>query len=360
MTTIDSPPATRYSRPAWLAALGDPAPNLRRRLIATGAFTVVVIVVGLVANIQWQTTLTLAMLTCMGSLALNLLMGSAGQVSMGNAGMLAVGAYSSVWFLSVGIPFPLDVVAAAVAAGVAGLIIGTPALRLRGLYLAIATLAAHFIILFLAVQYQNAAAGPSGFILEPVIPGRLRESQAIWIVIIAIVVALTILLVAWLMSGRTGRTWRLIRDHENVAVTFGIDTTKWKLAAFVISSAILGVQGSLFAHYSGGLSIESFTLGVAILYIAMVVIGGLDSIGGSIFGALLLSSLPTVVPAIVTLLPGGGGSPAFGANLSTVIYGALILIAVVFIPRGVVGALRSRLLRPRRTRPSVSAAEGAP
>lgn len=318
-------------------------PSLRGRLIATGAFVVVMIAIGLLVDIQWQTTLTLALLTCMGALALNLLMGTAGQVSLGNAGMIAVGAFSSVLFLNLGIPFPLDVVAAGLAAGVAGLIVGTPALRLRGLYLAIATLAAHFIIIFLVVQYQNIAAGPAGFLLDPVVPGKLRQSQSIWVVIVVVVLGLVMLLIGSLMSGKTGRTWRLIRDHENVAPVFGIDTTKWKLIVFVVSSMILGVQGSLFAHYSGALSVESFTLGVAILYVAMVIIGGLDSVVGAVVGALFLSLLPTVVPAILQLVSPGGASPTFGAHLSTIIYGALILLFVVFIPKGIVGWVRDRV-----------------
>lgn len=319
----------------------------RRRMIGIGIFSVVALAAGLLANIQWQTSITLALLTCMGAASLNLLMGTAGQVSLGNAAMLAVGAFSTVWFLGVGVPFPFDVAGAGLTAAIAGLIIGFPALRLRGLYLAIATLAAHFIIIFLAVQYQNAAAGPSGFVLDPVIPGKLAQSQAIWVVIVVVVLAFVSIIVGALSSGRSGRTWRLIRDHENVVSAFGINATRWKLGVFVISSAILGVQGSLFAHYSGALSTESFTLGVAILYVAMVIIGGLDSLAGSILGAILISLLPTVVPAIVKAFSDDSASPAFGANLSTIVYGALILVFVVFLPKGIVGSAAAALRRGR-------------
>jgi branched-chain amino acid transport system permease protein len=242
-------------------------------------------------------------------------------------------------------------VCAAAASGIIGLIIGIPALRLRGLYLAIATLAAHFIILFLAQQYQNAYAGPAGFIVNPAFPGTLEQSQQDWLVVLAIIAALALLLVGLLTTGRSGRAWRMIRDHENVATTFGINVTRWKLSAFVISSAIFGVQGSLLAHFSGGVSTDSFTFGVAITYVAMVVIGGMDTLAGAIVGAVLITLLPTVVPDIMSSLD-SSASPSVSANLSTIIYGALIVIFVVFVPRGIVGTLGS--LPIRRWRPGAS------
>ncbi|CAN5256192.1 branched-chain amino acid ABC transporter permease [soil metagenome] len=315
------------------------------RFIGIGIFAILALIVGLNANVQWQASLTLALLSCMGALALNLLMGTAGQVSIGNAGLLAVGGFSTVWFDSIGIPFPLDLVGSALVAGLVGLIVGLPALRLRGLYLAIATLAAHFVILFVALQYQNAGAGPAGFILKPVFPGKIAQAQSTWLVVVVIAVVLTLLLVGMLMSGKTGRTWRLIRDHESVVSTFGINATRWKLSAFVISSIILGVQGSLFAHYLGALSTDSFTLAVAVTYIAMVVLGGLDSLGGAIIGALIISLLPTVVPTLITSVAGNAVSPTFGAYLSTIIYGGLILVVVVFVPKGIVGSLRAFVVK---------------
>ena len=124
----------------------------RRRLLGIVAFSVVALGLGLILNLSWQASLILALFACMGAVSLTLLMGTAGQFSIANAGLLAVGAFSSVWFLSIGIPFPADVFLAMAAAGLVGLIVGIPALRLRGLYLAIATLAAHFIIIFFATN----------------------------------------------------------------------------------------------------------------------------------------------------------------------------------------------------------------
>jgi branched-chain amino acid transport system permease protein len=319
-----------------------------RRVAAAPAFGVAAVGVGLLLDVQWQASLILALLACMGALALNLLLGTAGQVSIGNAGMLAVGAFGAVWFTELGLPFPVDVLCAAGAAGLVGLVVGLPALRLRGLYLAIATLAAHFVILFACLQYQNAAAGPAGFILAPVVPGRLREAQATWVVVVAVVLVATMLLVGMLQSGATGRTWRMIRDHEEAAPTLGIRVTRWKLAAFVVSSTIVGAQGALLAHFSGVVTVESFTLGVAITYVAMVVVGSLDSVAGAVAGAILVALLPTVVPELVTLVLGASAPPTVGATLSAVVYGALILVFVVLLPQGIVGGLRGLRARVRR------------
>lgn len=311
-----------------------------RRMIGIGVFAVVTVLVGLGLNLSWQASLLFALLSCMGSVSLTLLMGTAGQFSIANAGLLAVGAFSSVWFISIGVPFPADVLLALAAAGLVGLIVGVPALRLRGLYLAIATLAAHFIIYFVVQQYQVHAAGPAGFVLPMVVPGKLAQAQTIWLVIIVVVLAVILVLVGALMSGRTGRTWKIIRDHEEVVAVFGINATRWKLGAFIVSSMIFGLQGSLLAHFSGLVSTEGFGFHVAIIYLAMVVVGGLGSLPGAVIGALLISLMPDIIPAIIRLVSPAGSSPVLGANISTIIYGALILVFVVFAPKGIAGIAR--------------------
>lgn len=328
-----------------------------RRMIGIGVFAAAALVIGFTLDLSWQASLLFALLACMGSVSLTLLMGTAGQFSIGNAGLLAVGAFSSVWFMSIGIPFPADVFLAVAAAGLVGLVVGIPALRLRGLYLAIATLAAHFIILFVVHQYQNHAAGPAGFVLDPVIPGNLAQSQDTWFVIIVVVLAGILVLVGALMSGRTGRTWKMIRDHEAVVAVFGINATRWKLGAFVISSMILGLQGSFLAHFSGLVSSENFHLSVAIIYLAMVVVGGLGSLPGAVIGALLISLLPDVIPALVRVLAPAGSSPVLGANISTIIYGILILVFVIYAPKGIAGLAKkvaSAISRRRASHTAVS------
>ena len=158
--------------------------------------------------------------------------------------------------------------------------------------------------------------------------------------IIVVVLAVILVLVGALMSGRTGRTWKMIRDHEEVVAVFGINATRWKLGAFVISSMILGLQGGLMAHFSGLVSTEGFDLHVAIIYLAMVVVGGLGSLPGAVIGALLISLMPDIIPALIRLVSPAGSSPVLGANISTIIYGALILVFVVFAPKGIAGIVR--------------------
>jgi len=142
---------------------------------------------------------------------------------------------------------------------------------------------------------------------------------------------------AWLRTGRSGRAWRMIRDHEVAAPMMGIPVARYKLLVFVISSALIGMQGALTAHFVGSLSYEAFTLNLAISYIAMILIGGADSQAGPLIGAVLVSTMPTFVPDLVSRFAGGSVSAVHTAAYSQITYGALIIVFIVFAPRGVNG-----------------------
>jgi branched-chain amino acid transport system permease protein len=165
-----------------------------------------------------------------------------------------------------------------------------------------------------------------------------------------------------LVAERSGRAWRLIRDNELVAPTFGIRPTRYKLIAFSISSGLIGMQGALLLHFTGSATVDSFTLLLAIQYLAMVLIGGLDSILGAVIGAVLLTYLPTKVPELVAHFVNNNDAATQGPQISTIIYGVLIILVVTLSPQGIVGWLTSTgasLANRRRRRRSTQSGDTA-
>jgi branched-chain amino acid transport system permease protein len=279
-------------------------------------------------------------------------MGTAGQVSIGNAAFLGVGSFSAVWFLSQGVPFPLDILLATIGAGAVGLLVGVPALRLQGLYLALATLAAHYIVYFVCNLYQTDSVGAGGGFLVTTLfqSASILGQQQDWAWLLFIILTVVILLVTPLLRGKSGRAWRLIRDHEAVAPAMGIKVTNYKLTAFVISSMLIGFQGALAAHLSGVVSIDDINLSVAISYLAMVLIGGLDAIVGSVIGAFLITALPTLVNGTVPHIVGSSAAATAVPQISQVVYGLLIILFVTRSPAGLVGWAKAIQLRARSRR----------
>jgi branched-chain amino acid transport system permease protein len=277
------------------------------------------------------------LLLAVAGMALNLLMGTAGQVSLGTAAFLAIGAFSSVACFRVGVPFPLDIVFGTLAGSVVGLLVGLPSLRIRGIYLALSTLAVHFLVVYVANNYQSSTVGPAGFI----IPGLFSSyggllQQEYWAIVLYVVVALGIVIFSRLSILRTGRAWRMIRDHEPAAPALGINVTGYKLFAFTLSSAVTSLVGGLTLHFTGSVSVESFGLDVAIAAIAMLVIGGLDSVLGAVIGAAVITALPQLIPELVNpLLPVSRRALA-GPQVAQVVYGLMIVLLVTRSSGGLV------------------------
>jgi branched-chain amino acid transport system permease protein len=287
------------------------------------------------------------LLAAIGACGLDLLMGTGGQVSIGNAAFLAVGAYTTVWAVRVGVAFPLDVILGGVMAGLVGLVVGVPALRIRGMYLALATLAAFYIVGFFVQEYQTKKAGAAGFFLKPVFSGDILQQQTTWAWLLAGVLAVTIVLLSWLRSGRSGRAWRMIREHELASSIMGIPVARYKLILFVISSAIVGIQGGLTARFTGSVTHESFTLALSISAVAMILIGGLDTAAGPLVGAAVIVTLPLLVPQLVELVATSPSVSANAGGYAQIVYGVLIVVFIVGAPKGLsglVGRLGSGLM----------------
>jgi branched-chain amino acid transport system permease protein len=291
------------------------------------------------------------LLAVVGAVALMLLTGYAGQISLGHAGLLAAGAYTTgILFREFGAAWWITLPCAALVGSLLGLLFGLPSLRLRGLYLAVSTLALHFIVIYLGNEYETKR----GFSTGVVIDSPLADARA-WYLVLFAGAAAAVLLALNLLRTKTGRAWHAIRGKEAVAEALGINVPAYKLLAFVISSTMTSVAGCLFAYYRGFVSAEAFSIFLTIQYVAMVIIGGMSSILGAVLGAVFVTLFPYVIESLVTSVP----TPATWANsLFAVNYAAFGLVMIVFLlfePAGLVGVWRRVqdyfLLWPFRRKP---------
>jgi branched-chain amino acid transport system permease protein len=278
-------------------------------------------------------------LACVGALSLMLLTGYAGQISLGHAGLMAAGAFTvGILFQEVKAPFWITLPAAALVGALLGVIFGLPSLRLRGLYLAVSTLALHFVVVYLGGEYESRRGFSTGIVIDPPKIGSVSITDGrAWYFILLVAAALTLLLCLNLMRARTGRAWRAIRAHETVAEALGIGIAGYKLLAFVISSAITAVAGALFAYYRGFVSVEAFSLFLTIQYLAMVIIGGMGSLLGALLGAAFVTLFPYMIETGLLALP---GAQRYANLLFAVNYSAFGLVMIGFLmlePLGLVG-----------------------
>ena len=280
-------------------------------------------------------------LAAIGALALNVLTGLAGQISLGHAGFLAVGGFVTAALVERGIVSPLlTLPAAALAGAILGLIVGIPSLRLRGLYLALGTLAMHHVVLYVAGEMQARAGGNTGFTIPPLRVGAfvLRGTVA-WYYTLVAAAAIVLMLVVNLQRSRAGRAWMAIRDRDVAAASVGIDVARYKLLAFVWSSVVTALAGALFAYQRGFVSVEAFGFFVAVEYIAMIIIGGLGTALGAVLGAALVTLLPYGIDALVaSLSPGAADYYIFPAKFGA--FGLLMALFLIFEPLGLVGMWR--------------------
>lgn len=334
-----------------------PLPRPSRRVIAFGLVLLVVVVLfGIGANQQYLYVGDSALVAAIAAIGLNVLTGTAGQVSIGNAAFLGVGAYAAV-LLDAHLPFLVVVLIGGVAAGTVGLAIGLPSLRLRGLYLVFSTLALQFIASFVFTQYDNSTNAIAGHpITIPTIGGLAIVSEEQWYAFLLIAVIVVAVVVRTVLTGRPGRAWDAIRANEASAAIMGIDVRRTKLNAFVFSSFIIGICGGITAYFVQNVSGDYFTLDMAVSYVAMILIGGLGSIGGAIAGAVVVTALPTVTTTVSTDLFGAGSSTGLVQqnlpSISSGLYGLLILIFMFTEPRGLSGLARrlDGLVRRRSAR----------
>lgn len=272
------------------------------------------------------------------ALALNLLTGVAGQVSIGHAAFLATGAFAAAACARSDLPIALIFVVSPVGAALVGAIVALPGLRLRGLYLVMSTLALHYVIVYVARIYQTDRVGEFGFRMPLLTPFGEDAGQSGWYWLLLIVSVVGTVGYANLLRTRFGRAWKMIRDKDIAAEILGVNVTRYKVAVFALTSGVAGFQGVLLAYYLGSVQVDGFNLDLAISYIAMIVIGGMGSLHGAIFGAILVLWVPVWVTDLTLRVPPDSfvgnllATQAF--NISTVGYGVAIVGFLCLEPRG--------------------------
>jgi len=348
-----------YFKTTYAADLALVDTRLRRRALA--ALVVGLLVLPRVASPFILDLVAQTALAAIGALALNLLTGLAGQISLGHAGFIAAGAFTTGVLVESGVKSPLVALpAAAVVGAVLGIVVGIPALRLKGLYLALGTLALHHVVLYACGEFQNHWGANTGVsIPAPALGPWVLKGAVAWYYALTLAAVLVLALSVNLRRSRAGRAWMAIRDREIAAESVGIDVARYKVLAFVWSSAITAVAGALFAYHRAFVSVEAFGFFLAVEYIAMIIIGGLGSALGAVLGAAFVTLLPHGLDALVAGLRLSGGAAYYLFPLKFGAFGLLMAVFLLFEPQGLVGIWRRVrnwfALWPLRYRPLRSA-----
>jgi branched-chain amino acid transport system permease protein len=272
-----------------------------------------------------------------GAVGLNLLTGFTGQISLGHAAFLGVGAYTSAILVTrLGFSFWLSIPFAGLVAALAGMIIGIPSLRVKGLYLCIATLAAQFIFEFIFIHWESMTRGITGINIPPPRIGSLEfitEKEFYWITLFSVVLGVGY--ARNLVRSRMGRAFVAIRDRDLSAEIIGINLFRYKLSAFAISSFYAGVAGALWVTFLKVVTPDHFPFILSIQYLAMIIVGGLGSVLGSIFGAVFITLTPELLNYLSEIVKvSAPGYEEIFIPMKEVIFGLLIVLFLIFEPRG--------------------------
>ncbi len=271
---------------------------------------------------------------------LALLFGHAGQISMGHAAFVGIGAYTSAYLVkTLGAPWLVGAIAATMLAAAGGLVLALPALRLRGHYLAMATLGFNEIMYVVFREARAVTGGNDGLggIPYPEVAGlRIDTPVGVYLLVWGVAL-LTLLLVTNILRSRPGRAMRALHATENGALACGIDTVGLKIRTFALSAALAGLAGALYAHGVGFISPTTFGLDQSVIYVAIVVVGGAGSLAGPVLAAVAL----TLLPYADALVPGlTKETIAVMQDWEADIYGLAMIAVVIFAPAGIGGLLR--------------------
>ena len=278
----------------------------------------------------WLSHGALVWLFAIGIIGQNLLIGYAGQISFGQAGFLAIGAYAFGHLRIAGLPFAFALVAAGMAAGVVGLLVGFPSLRLKGPYLAIATMGFGTAVYQIFTNVAVLSGGHAGLALPPLsLPGGMSRDVYLYLLFFALFLLFTGIAYN-IVSSHVGRAFVAIRDSDIAAEAMGVNLSRYKLLAFALSSFYTGVHGALFAQYLGHLEPQSFSIEQTITIFVAVIVGGLASIEGSVFGAAFAMLVPALFGGFRWAVP--------------VLFGGAIMVTMIFEPLGLAGLwIKTRL-----------------
>jgi branched-chain amino acid transport system permease protein len=307
------------------------------------AFLVVLALFPLFATHYWLDILNRTLIAVIAAMGLNILTGFTGQISLGNAAFLAVGAYTTAYLSGrLGLPFPVVIPIAGIVTALVGMVFGVPSLRLKGLYLAVATLAAHFVVEFTVVHWEKVTGGVNGISVPAAKLGPLEldgDREIFWLALP--LAALFLLFARNLFRTKVGKAFVAIRDQDISAEVMGVNVFRYKLLSFGVSSFYVGVAGALLAYQARIISPENFPITVAIDQLGMIIIGGLGTVLGSILGAVFVTLLPELLRlatgALSDTYPGLVG---LFAPLKAGLFGLAIVLFLVFEPDGMAARWR--------------------
>jgi branched-chain amino acid transport system permease protein len=298
------------------------------------AFLLLMLILPKIISLGWLDFFIKVGITLLVVLGLNLITGYCGQISLGHAAFMGMGGFIGAIFLDLGLPFIVVVPIAGLAAGISGLIFGLPALRVKGLYLAFSTLAAHYIIMFVIVRLLGGTHGH--LVNPPVIFGIMIDSDLRIYHLIFGMVTLGTFVAKNIVRGKAGRAFVAVRDHDIAANTLGINIYYYKLLAFFIGCFYAGVGGLLQVVYFGWASVENYTLWNAIWYLGMIIVGGMGTVVGTFFGTFFIIGLEQLscllAPAVGKTFPALAGT-VLGA-LPILVFSLVLMTFIIFEPKG--------------------------
>ena len=314
--------------------------------VSVGVFLVFLYVFPLFSSNYVTSTMTTIAIAVIGALGINIVTGFTGQISLGQGAFMGVGAFACSYFMRVAhLPFWIAMPLAGLTAAAVGMVFGLPSARLKGLYLAIATLAAQFILHYVFMHLDPITGGSNGIQSPPPEFGSFvfdGDRSKYYLTITLAVLA--VLFTTNLIRSRNGRAFIAVRDHHLSAEIMGVNLFKYRLLSFSVSAFYAGIAGSLWGMYTGYISAEQFTIMESINYLAMIIIGGLGSVLGSIFGAIFMTLLPQV------LTVGTGSLAAIFPKIGFLImsfkdgvFGIIVILFLIFEPDGL--AHRWRMIK---------------
>ncbi|HWT18599.1 MAG TPA: branched-chain amino acid ABC transporter permease [Variovorax sp.] len=300
-----------------------------------GLLAVFLVVAPWAIDEYWLAQLTFVLIYGIVGLGLMLLAGFTGQFSIGHAAFLGAGAYTQGVLTNLGVPFPIALLAAAALSAAVGVVVALPALRVKGIYLGIATLSFGFIVEEVFARWESVTGGNAGLhVKSPQLFGWSLGSGNGFYFLCLVVAVLSTLGILNLLRSPTGRAFVAIRDSEISAQSMGIHLARYKTMSFAISAALAGLGGALYAHKLSFISPDQFNILQSIDLLLMVVIGGLGSVHGAFLGAIFLIAMPQLIsmgkdwlPAVVGQAPG----------LQGLVYGLVLIAFVLFEPLGLYG-----------------------
>ena len=310
-------------------------------------FAVFLALFPLIADSYITYLINISMIAIIAAMGLNILTGYTGQISLGHAAFIAIGAYTSgILTSTVGLTFWLALPAAGLVTAFFGMLVGIPALRLKGLYLIMATMAFSFIVEHVLVRWNSLTNGLSGMSVPYPSIGKFSiDDDTSYYYLLLIVTILAVAFAKNLFRTRPGRAFIAIRDQHVAAKVMGINLTKYKVLSFIISSFYAGIAGSLYAHYLTSITPEHFSLMLSIEYIAMIIVGGMGSILGAIYGALFITLLPEILKTVADMI--AQNVPVIERvvalsffEIKNAAYGLVIILFLIFEPKGIYGKWR--------------------